>query len=142
MLVRTVLFIGSPAFCSCDQPAACHGPKPVRIFSDQQPDPQRRTDQCSDRRGRAGRNDPCARFRRRRSPRIPASRRDQQFRAFDGRTGRTLWRTTLPAGGNATPLTYLGRDGRQYVVIAAGGHGGLRSRNGDSVVAFALDKRP
>jgi quinoprotein glucose dehydrogenase len=65
---------------------------------------------------------------------------DQAFRAFDGRTGKTLWETTLPAAGNATPLTYLGRDGRQYVVIAAGGHGGLRSRNGDQVVAFALDR--
>ena len=64
---------------------------------------------------------------------------DQGFRAFDGRTGKTLWETTLPAGGNATPLTYLGRDGRQYVVIAAGGHGGLRTRNGDQVIAFALD---
>ena len=63
---------------------------------------------------------------------------DQGFRAFDGTSGRTLWQTTLPAGGNATPITYLGRDGRQYVVIAAGGHGGLRSRNGDQVVAFAL----
>lgn len=65
---------------------------------------------------------------------------DQRFRAFDGRTGRTLWQTELPAGGNATPLTYLGRDGRQYVVIAAGGHGGLRSRNGDTVVAYALPR--
>jgi quinoprotein glucose dehydrogenase len=65
---------------------------------------------------------------------------DQGFRAFDGRTGKTLWETTLPAAGNATPLTYLGRDGRQYVVIAAGGHGGLRSRNGDQVIAFALDR--
>ncbi|WBO21533.1 membrane-bound PQQ-dependent dehydrogenase, glucose/quinate/shikimate family [Sphingomonas abietis] len=65
---------------------------------------------------------------------------DQQFRAFDARTGRTLWSTALPAGGNATPLSYTGRDGRQYVVIAAGGHGGLRSRNGDSVIAFALPK--
>lgn len=63
---------------------------------------------------------------------------DQRFRAFDARTGRTLWSTELPAGGNATPLSYIGQDGRQYVVIAVGGHGGLRSRNGDSVVAFAL----
>lgn len=63
---------------------------------------------------------------------------DQAFRALDARTGRTLWETELPAGGNATPLTYLGRDGRQYVAIAAGGHGGLKSRNGDTVAAFAL----
>lgn len=63
---------------------------------------------------------------------------DQAFRALDGRTGKTLWETELPAGGNATPLTYRGEDGRQYVVIAAGGHGGLRSRNGDEVIAYAL----
>ncbi|MBE7212024.1 MAG: PQQ-binding-like beta-propeller repeat protein, partial [Gluconacetobacter diazotrophicus] len=63
---------------------------------------------------------------------------DQGFRAFDGRTGDTLWSTELAAGGNATPMTYMGEDGRQYVVIAAGGHGGLQSRNGDEVVAYAL----
>ena len=66
---------------------------------------------------------------------------DQYFRAFDERTGKTVWEFHLPAGGNATPLTYMGRDGRQYVVIAAGGHGGIRSRNGDAVVAFALPNR-
>jgi quinoprotein glucose dehydrogenase len=65
---------------------------------------------------------------------------DQSFRALDGRTGQTLWQGNLPAGGNATPLTYLGKDGRQYVVIAAGGHGGLQSRNGDQIVAFAVPK--
>ncbi len=63
---------------------------------------------------------------------------DQCIRALDGRTGSTLWEYHLNAGGNATPLTYLGKDGRQYVVIAAGGHGGVQSRNGDQVVAFAL----
>ena len=63
---------------------------------------------------------------------------DQYFRALDGRTGGTLWETHLPAGGNATPMTYVGRDGRQHVVVAAGGHGGLHSRNGDDVIAFAL----
>ena len=65
---------------------------------------------------------------------------DQAFRALDGRTGKTLWEARLPAGGNATPLTYTGSDGRQFVVIAAGGHGGLKSRNGDEIVAFALPK--
>jgi quinoprotein glucose dehydrogenase len=65
---------------------------------------------------------------------------DQTLRAFDGRTGEVLWETHLPAGGNATPLTYIGSDGRQYVVIAAGGHGGLQSRNGDDVMAFAIPK--
>lgn len=65
---------------------------------------------------------------------------DQYLRAFDGRTGAVLWETHLPAGGNATPLTYMGTDGRQYVVIAAGGHGGLQSRNGDDVMAFAIPR--
>jgi quinoprotein glucose dehydrogenase len=63
---------------------------------------------------------------------------DQGFRALNAKTGDILWETHLPAGGNATPLTYIGADGRQYVVIAAGGHGGLQTRNGDAVIAFAL----
>ncbi len=69
-----------------------------------------------------------------------AATTDQYIRAFDGKSGETLWEDHLPAGGNATPLTYLGKDGRQYVVVAAGGHGGLQSRNGDEVFAFALPK--
>jgi len=63
---------------------------------------------------------------------------DQYIRAFDTKSGKTLWSFHLPAGGNATPITYQGADGRQYVVIAAGGHGGIKSRNGDEVIAFAL----
>lgn len=43
-------------------------------------------------------------------------------------------------GRNAPPLTYPGKDGRQYVAIAASGHGGLQSRNGDEFVAFAVPK--
>ncbi|HEX7780669.1 MAG TPA: pyrroloquinoline quinone-dependent dehydrogenase, partial [Vicinamibacterales bacterium] len=42
---------------------------------------------------------------------------------FDVRTGKRLWKGTLPTSARSTPMTYLGRDGRQYVVIAAGGHG-------------------
>jgi quinoprotein glucose dehydrogenase len=50
-------------------------------------------------------------------------------------TGAELWKGRLPAGGQATPMTYrLRPDGRQFVVIAAGGHGKL----GDSLIAFAL----
>ena len=67
---------------------------------------------------------------------------DQAFRAIDAKTGDILWETTLPAGGNATPISYMGEDGRQYVVIAAGGHGGMRSRNGDDIIGFALPKAP
>jgi glucose dehydrogenase len=64
---------------------------------------------------------------------------DQHFRAFDTRTGKTLWETKLDADGNATPITYQGRNGKQYVVIVAGGPGHLRhGATGDAVVAFAL----
>jgi quinoprotein glucose dehydrogenase len=52
-------------------------------------------------------------------------------------SGRELWSADLPAGGKATPMTYLGRDGRQYVVIAAGGDGETWGA-GDAIVAFAL----
>ena len=64
---------------------------------------------------------------------------DDYLRAFDAHTGAELWRGRLPAGGQATPMTYRVRDGgRQFVVIAAGGHSQLRNRRGDSLVAFAL----
>jgi quinoprotein glucose dehydrogenase len=64
---------------------------------------------------------------------------DSYFRAFDIETGRELWKYRLPAGGQATPMTYrAGRDQRQFIVIAAGGHGGLNTPRGDSVIAFAL----
>jgi quinoprotein glucose dehydrogenase len=66
---------------------------------------------------------------------------DSYFRAFDLETGRELWKHRLPAGGQATPMTYrAGHDLRQFVVIAAGGHGGLGTPRGDSVIAFALPK--
>ncbi len=67
---------------------------------------------------------------------IGATARDKKFRAFDKRTGELLWETTLPAGGNATPATYE-VDGRQFVVIAAGG-GKTGGESGGSYVAFAL----
>jgi quinoprotein glucose dehydrogenase len=62
---------------------------------------------------------------------------DRMFRAFDIETGRELWRAQLPAGGKATPMTYRGADGRQYVVIAAGGDGETWGA-GDSIVAFVV----
>jgi len=62
---------------------------------------------------------------------------DQRIRAFDITDGKELWSAKLPAGGKATPMTYIGADGRQYVVIAAGGDG-ERFGRGDAVVAFAL----
>jgi quinoprotein glucose dehydrogenase len=67
---------------------------------------------------------------------------DDYLRAFDSRTGAELWKGRLPAGGQATPMTYRVRDGsRQFVVIAAGGHSQLRNRRGDSLVAFALPRQ-
>jgi quinoprotein glucose dehydrogenase len=69
---------------------------------------------------------------------------DGHFRAFDRRTGAILWEYALPAGGHATPMTYS-LDGKQYVVIAAGGHGKLQTgegehltKLGDYVIAFSI----
>jgi quinoprotein glucose dehydrogenase len=62
---------------------------------------------------------------------------DLALRAFDIETGKELWKYPLPAGGQATPMTYSA-NGKQYVVIAAGGHGKLGTKQGDYVLAFAL----
>jgi membrane-bound PQQ-dependent dehydrogenase (glucose/quinate/shikimate family) len=62
---------------------------------------------------------------------------DNYIRAFETSTGRELWRERLPAGGQASPMTYWA-DGRQFVVICAGGHGALRTKYGDYVIAYAL----
>ncbi|HET7176587.1 MAG TPA: PQQ-binding-like beta-propeller repeat protein, partial [Gammaproteobacteria bacterium] len=61
---------------------------------------------------------------------------DDRLRAFDTETGKLLWEVKLPAGGQATPMTYS-IDGRQYLVIAAGGYKDASTR-GDYVVAYAL----
>jgi quinoprotein glucose dehydrogenase len=66
-----------------------------------------------------------------------AATKDERMHAFDKQTGKLLWEYTLPAGGYATPSTYL-VNGRQYVVIAAGGAGKMRTKAGDTFVAFAL----
>jgi quinoprotein glucose dehydrogenase len=65
---------------------------------------------------------------------------DSTFRAFDTETGREVWHVHMPASAMATPMTYRARQGgRQYVVVAAGGHGKVdKLKLGDSVVAFAL----
>ncbi len=64
---------------------------------------------------------------------------DNVLRAFDVNTGSLLWQTRLPAGGQATPMTYISRrTGRQMVVIAAGGHRFMDTTIGDSIVAYAL----
>ena len=62
---------------------------------------------------------------------------DEKIRAFEKRSGRILWEYKLPAGGYATPSVYV-QDGKQYVVIAAGGGGKNGTPYGDSIIAFAL----
>lgn len=62
---------------------------------------------------------------------------DDYLRAFDVSTGQEIWKGRLPAGGQATPMSYMWK-GRQYVVIAAGGASNLGTRQGDYIVAFAL----
>ncbi len=62
---------------------------------------------------------------------------DNYLRAFDAKNGAELWKGRLPAGGQATPMVYEWR-GKEYVVIAAGGHSRSTTTLGDSVVAFAL----
>jgi quinoprotein glucose dehydrogenase len=64
---------------------------------------------------------------------------DDYLRAFDIESGEELWKGRLPAGGQATPMSYRVRPGgKQYLVIAAGGHGRGGTRLGDFIVAFAL----
>lgn len=66
-----------------------------------------------------------------------AATTDRFFRAFDAATGEEIWTRRIPFTGNATPITYrLGPDARQFVVLAAGGHGW--SEPGDALMAFAL----
>ena len=67
---------------------------------------------------------------------------DPFLRAFDTATGRELWRGELPASGHATPMTYLSAGGRQFVLIAAGGHPKISEEKlDDAIVAFALPAR-
>jgi len=68
-----------------------------------------------------------------------AATMDNYLRAFDLRDGKTLWESRLPAGGQATPMTYFDAGTRkQYVVIAAGGHARMGTTPGDYVIAYAL----
>ena len=66
-----------------------------------------------------------------------AAAMDDRLRAFDAETGKELWSFALPAGGQATPMTYS-IAGKQYLVIAAGGHGKIGTKLGDYVLAFTL----
>jgi quinoprotein glucose dehydrogenase len=65
---------------------------------------------------------------------------DRYLRAYDLVTGRELWKARLPAGGQATPITYQ-VDNRQFIALAAGGHGVLGTKTGDYILAYALDPR-
>ena len=67
-----------------------------------------------------------------------AASMDGFFRAFNIENGELLWTAKLPAGGQATPMTYIW-EGKQYVVIAAGGHGKFGTKLGDYIVAYALE---
>lgn len=63
---------------------------------------------------------------------------DQYLRGYDITTGAELYKARLPAGGQATPMTYTGSNGRQYVVVTAGGHGTFGTKMGDYVIGYAL----
>jgi len=67
-----------------------------------------------------------------------AASRDGNFRAFNATSGEMLWESPLPAGGQATPMTYKS-NGKQFVVIAAGGHGKFATKMGDYVVAYSVE---
>jgi quinoprotein glucose dehydrogenase len=67
-----------------------------------------------------------------------AGTNDARLRAFDADSGRELWSDRLEASGHATPMTFRGRSGRQYVVIAAGGGGYLSRTTADVVAAYAV----
>jgi len=63
---------------------------------------------------------------------------DCRFRAFESKSGRQLWETQLDACAHSVPMTFMGKDRRQYVVVAAGGGSFLGAAPGSKIVAFAL----
>ena len=63
---------------------------------------------------------------------------DNYIRGYDVTTGEQLWEARLPAGGQATPMTYETADGTQYVLIVAGGHGSVGTETGDYILAYKL----
>ena len=63
---------------------------------------------------------------------------DGYFRAFDSKSGKQLWETKLEASAHSIPMTFMGKDGKQYVVVAAGGGSFLGSAPGTKIVSFAL----
>ena len=63
---------------------------------------------------------------------------DNNFRAYDVATGEVLWDVRLPAGGQATPMSYLNSKGEEMVLLVAGGHGSIGTQIGDYVIAYKL----
>ena len=63
---------------------------------------------------------------------------ENNFRAYDLKNGDVLWNVRIPAGGQATPMTYLNSKGEQMVVLVAGGHGSVGTTIGDYVMAYKL----
>ncbi|MBA6244860.1 MULTISPECIES: membrane-bound PQQ-dependent dehydrogenase, glucose/quinate/shikimate family [Psychrobacter] len=63
---------------------------------------------------------------------------ENNFRAYDLKNGDVLWNVRIPAGGQATPMTYLNSKGEQMVVLVAGGHGSVGTTIGDYVLAYKL----
>jgi len=66
-----------------------------------------------------------------------AATQDDYLRAFNASNGELLWQARLPAGGQATPMTYA-VNGKQYVLVMAGGHSSFGTKMGDSLMAYAL----
>ncbi len=66
---------------------------------------------------------------------------DDYVRGYDVHDGRQVWESRLPAGGQATPMTYTGADGRQFLLVIAGGHGSTHTKPGDYVIAYALPRK-
>ncbi|AZD69110.1 quinoprotein glucose dehydrogenase [Pseudomonas chlororaphis] len=65
---------------------------------------------------------------------------DQYIRGYDVNNGKELWKSRLPAGGQATPMSYTGKDGKQYVLVVVGGHGSLGTKMGDYIIAYRLSE--
>jgi quinoprotein glucose dehydrogenase len=66
---------------------------------------------------------------------------DYYVRAYDLKSGDQLWEDRLPAGGQATPMTYWSdKSGRQFLLVVAGGHGSSGTKAGDAIIAYALPK--
>jgi quinate dehydrogenase (quinone) len=71
-----------------------------------------------------------------------AGTQDFYLRAFDTQTGKEVWKSRLPVGSNATPMSYTAADGRQFILVNAGGAARTKTHRGDYIIAYALPKKP